>query len=363
MAHPASDLSQRQRNRPHASSSALRPESPAYIAGRLPEPMHTRLPARLRRVSVRLPFVFGAALLYIASSAHAQTAALSAPIELTHDKPFVRVMVNGKGPFRFVIDTGTAGAAFVSGQIADELRLPVVGQVHLTDPSKQGGQSAPVVLIQSLEVAGVVFPGIKAVRHALSHADGNCDGLLGFELFRDYLLTLDYPNRRISLASGALSPDGEQSVLPFRTPYGIPIIPLRVGDLRIEAQIDSGGTGLSLPDAMASRLKFNSDPELFGIAESLSTRFALRAGQLAADVHLGSYIFAQPFVEVHSAFPLANFGSSAMQQFVFTFDQKDGLVRFESSQQVHHLAATPTPLTLERAHQEKPPDISLVPVG
>ena len=293
----------------------------------------------------------------------ALNSSLTAPLELTHGKPFVTVMVNGKGPFRFVIDTGTGAEAFVSGELADELNLPVTGQVHLSDPSKQGGKRVPTVLLRTLEVAGVVFTDVKAVRHELSSADGNCDGLLGFELFRDYLLTLDYPNRRMTLTSGSLAPDGERSVLPFRMPDGIPVIPLRVGDLEINAQIDSGGTGLSLPEDLVSRLKFASDPEVFGVAESLSTRFELKAAKLASDVHLGGYTFTRPFVEIQSAFPLANLGTCAMQEFAFTFDQKNGLVRFESSRLIRSLAATPTPMRMQNTPADRAPAIALVPIG
>jgi predicted aspartyl protease len=283
--------------------------------------------------------------------------------ELTRDKPFVQVMVNGKGPYRFVVDTGTAGEAFVSNALADELHLPVVGAVHLTDPSHQGGQHVPVVAIDALEVAGVEFRGVRAVRHALSQADGSCDGLLGFGLFRQYLLTLDYPHKQLSLTEGAVTPDGGGSVLPFRTPYGIPIISLKVGDLELPAQIDSGGTGLSIPDSFAARLKFGVDPELFGFAESFSTRFELRSAQLASDVRVGDYVFPQPFVEVQSAFPLANLGSSVMQGFALTFDQKHGLVRFLSSAQTHHLGATPTATILENSPKVELPAMALIPAG
>jgi predicted aspartyl protease len=304
---------------------------------------------------------------FIAAALAAQTSPqvtpFSTPMELTHDKPFVMVTVNGKGPFRFVIDTGTGAEAFVTGELADQLGLPVTGYAHLSDASKQGGQRVPLVTIQSLSLAGVVFRDVKAARHALSDADGNCDGLLGFELFRDYLLTLDYPNRRMMLSSGSLEPDGEHSVLPFRMPDGIPIIPMRIGALQIDAQIDSGGTGLSLPEEIASRLKFDNAPSLFGIAQSLSSRFELKAARLISDVHVGNYTFMRPFVEINPAFPLANFGSSAMQNFTFTFDQKDALVRFQSSQQIQHLSSTPTPLRMEMAPTYKPVDTSLVPIG
>lgn len=362
MAHPASALSQRQCDRLPATLHALRPGTSPCSSDRTPAASSPSwLTSSIRRACAALSSVI---LLSAALPVLSQNTPFTAPFELTHDKPFVQVMVNGKGPFRFVIDTGTAGEAFVSGQLADELQLPTAGQVHLTDPSKQGGQSVPLVMVQSLVVAGVVFRDIKAVRHPLSQADGNCDGMLGFGLFRDYLLTLDYPNRRLSLATGSVAPDGGQSVLPFRTPYGIPIVPLNIGGVEFQAQIDSGGTGLSLPATLVSHLKFDSVPTLFGYAESLSTRFELRAAQLAGDVHLGGYTFPRPFVEIHSAFPVANFGSSAMQGFVFTFDQKGGLVRFQSSELQHRLGATPTASTLEHAaRQEEPKITGLIPIG
>jgi hypothetical protein len=301
--------------------------------------------------------------LAIATTLTAQSDPQSAPLEVTHGKPFVMVMVNGRGPFRFVIDTGTGAEAFISPELADELALPSAGQVRLSDPTGQGGQRVPLVTIQSLQVAGVEFTGVKAVRHALSDRDGSCQGLLGFVLFRNYLLTLDYPRRLMTLASGALEEDGERSVLPFRMPDGIPVVPLRIGGLEIDAQIDSGGMGLSLPERFASQLKFRSDPAFFANSQSLSTRFQLKAAVLDSDVQMGGYTFNRPFVEINPAFPLANFGSCAMQNFAFTFDQKNALVRFEASKQTIHLSATPTPMRIDNAPEFKNSEPSLVPVG
>jgi predicted aspartyl protease len=286
-----------------------------------------------------------------------------ARLEVSHGKPFVMVTVNGKGPFRFVIDTGTGGEAFVSSELAYQLGLPQTGQMRLSDPSGKGSRRVPMVTIQSLQVAGIEFSGVKAAVHNLSSDDGLCQGLLGFVLFRQYLLTLDYPNRRMELSSGELTPDGGRSVLPFRMPDGIPLVFLDIGGTNIEAQLDSGGAGLSLPEDLAARLKFSSNPASFSNAHSLSTRFLLKAGQLASDVHFGAYTFERPFVEINPAFPLANFGACPLQSFSVTFDQKNTLVRFESSHQVLHLSATPEPMRLESAAPDKPPDNSLVPVG
>jgi predicted aspartyl protease len=293
----------------------------------------------------------------------AQSEDHSTPIELTHDKPYVMVTINGKGPFRFALDTGTGGDAIITLQLAEELGLPTDGYVNLSDPSGRGQLKVPRYVMDSVQVAGVEFTGVRAAEHPLSGVDGSCQGLLGFTLFRDYLLTLDYPGRRMTLETGALAPDGEQSVLGFRMPYGIPIIPMLIDGIAIEAQIDSGGTGLSVPEAMVARLRFASNPSLFGNEQSVSTRFQTLAAELIADVQLAGYTYTHPFIEINPAFPLANLGSSPLQKFVLTFDQKSGLVRFAASEKVLRLSPTPTPVDLRNAERTKLPDPRLVPVG
>lgn len=296
-------------------------------------------------------------------SAAAQDRLPSTRMEIVHGKPYVMVMVNGKGPFRFVVDTGTGGQALISPELADRLELPPAGRAGLTDPSGRGLKDVPVVLVQSLQVAGVEFTGIKAIRHSLTGEDGSCQGLLGFTLFRDYLLRLDYPNRRMTLTPGALAADGEGSVLAFRMPDGVPIATLVIDGLRVEAQLDSGGDGLSLPEELASRLKFAIDPVAFANGHSFSTRFQVKAAKLASTVQLGRYSFPKPFVEVLSAFPLANLGSCPMQNFALTFDQKNLLVRFDASRTTFTLSATPGAIRLVNTPARRPTPAGLVPLG
>jgi hypothetical protein len=290
----------------------------------------------------------------------------STPITIVRGKPFVMVTVNGKGPYRFLLDTGTGGSAMVTAELADELHLPAAGETKLNDPSGMGGRSAPVVRIDSLGVAGVEFSGVKAVRHAIPGAEGQCLGMLGFPLFRQWLLTVDYPHQRMTLTEGALVSDGERRVLPFRMQDGVPVVKLRMGEQgasQIEAQLDTGGGGLSLPEPVAAAQRFTEGPEVFGKGESLSTRFALRAGKLAGDVHLGVYTLDRPWVEINPAFPLANLGGIPLEYFELTFDQRNGLVRFESP--LHHikLGVTPVPAQLVNKPPANPAQQGLTPVG
>jgi predicted aspartyl protease len=287
-----------------------------------------------------------------------------APMVERYGKPYVLVTINGKGPFRFVIDTGTGGDALVTPELAVELGLPTVGHATLSDPSGQGGKKAPIVRIDSLEFAGAQFANIRAISHPFFAEIGTCDGLLGFTLFRDYLLTLDFPNRLVSLTAGTLVPDGGKSVLPFRMPDGVPIANLKVDGLQpVEAQLDSGGGGLVLPEKLAAHLKYDIDPVVYANGRSVSARFEMKAAKLASDVKLGRYTFTHPVVEIHPAFPLVNFGSPPMQIFAITFDQKNLLVRFTANQKRFTLNAPPCPTRLTNAPVYDPPPPDLVPVG
>ena len=296
------------------------------------------------------------------SEAPGKPAAYSAPLELIHDKPYVSVVVNGHGPYRFLVDTGTGGQALVTPELARELSLPAVGHARLKDPSGVGEQRSDTTWIESLNIAGAEFSDVEAVVHNL-HGDVNCQGVLGFTLFEDYLLTLDFPGHRMMLAPGSIESNASGSVLPFRMPDGVPIVHLKIDDQQFEAQLDSGGTGLSVPEKDSRELKFDQTPVDFANGESVSTKFQIKAARLASDVKLGRYIFKQAFIEINSAFPLVNIGSTPLQHFVITFDQLNELVRLYSSKDTLHLDASPPPVQLINEPQRQPSDSKLVPVG
>jgi hypothetical protein len=281
-----------------------------------------------------------------------------------YGKPYVMVTIDGKGPYRFIIDTGTGAEAFVSPELADELQLPATGEsALLNDPSMQGGKRVPVVLLQSIRIAGVDFYWVKAVRHLVTGEAGSCQGMLGLPLFRDYLLTLDFPNRQIELTEGALALDGEKTTLPFRMPYGVPITRLSVNGQSVEAQLDSGGGGLTLPEGLAAHQKWDIPPAAFATGQTLTTRFDIKAAKLDGDVKVGKYTFTHPVVERHPAFPLVNFGSPPMQSFAITFDQKNLLVRLRAKGDHLTLTAPPSPTRLDNQPRPAATSAALVPLG
>jgi hypothetical protein len=97
------------------------------------------------------------------------------------------VHINGKGPFRVVIDTG-ANRSVISTELASSLGLPAgrPARVH----GIAGPQEAPTVNIDELRI-GVIKARLSQVP-TLAAADMGTDGLLGLDVFKNKQVTFDF---------------------------------------------------------------------------------------------------------------------------------------------------------------------------
>ncbi|MCI0549015.1 MAG: serine hydrolase, partial [Candidatus Rokubacteria bacterium] len=150
--------------------------------------------------------------------------------------PALRVLVNGQGPYLFGIDTGAQGTARIDSALAAKLGLEVVGQARSGDPSGLNTRTVDLVRIESLEIGGACFEGmVGGVRGAGERRLGlTLDGVLGFGLFADALLTLDYPGRKVRIERGELPANGSD-VFGFTMDHGIPSVTLHVDSIAVEA--------------------------------------------------------------------------------------------------------------------------------
>lgn len=277
--------------------------------------LHTAIPAALLAVSL-LP-------------ASAQFEPHIARMQVINGRPYVQVYLNHKGPFRFMIDTGTSAEAIVVPGLAEELHLPDAGTLVLHDPTGLPGPTVPVRLVDTLTVAGMEFYAVRAAEHSLLAADVPCDGLLGFKLFDGTLLTLDYLTHRIVLQDGELQPDGDRRVHAFHMRDGLPFLTLAAGDFQMDALIDSGGSSLSIPDRDAKLLGVSTDWGLVGTERTLTAIFPFRVAQLDSDLQFGDIAFPKPWVEINGVFQYANLGAEPLRHFSVTFDQDNDLLRFD----------------------------------
>lgn len=159
----------------------------------------------------------------------------------------------------------------------------------------------------------------------LSRALGTpVDGILGFDVFADLLLTLDYPAREVRVGAGALPPVDGASI--FRD-HGTerPFLALDIGSETVPVLVDSGSTGgLKLMDTDTPR--WATAPVPTGASVHYDDVRLERTGRLDTDVPLGPRVLARPIAEItHDAPRLI--GQELLREFVWTFDARNRRIR------------------------------------
>jgi predicted aspartyl protease len=69
-------------------------------------------------------------------------------------QPAVEVMVNGRGPYLFLVDTGASGVARIDAKLAAELALPDAGETQASGALGQGQVAIRRVKVASLRLGG-----------------------------------------------------------------------------------------------------------------------------------------------------------------------------------------------------------------
>jgi hypothetical protein len=150
------------------------------------------------------------------------------------------VMIDGKGPFRFVVDTG-ANHSTISPQLATFLGLkPSLAQtIRVTGVTGSGTfASVPVEMLQAgdLEIANSRFPVIWSPMMA------GAAGILGAAGLRKDRLIVDFIHNRVLItrSHNESLPFGFTPVWAMRLDGGLLSVPGHVGGIAVRAIVDTG---------------------------------------------------------------------------------------------------------------------------
>lgn len=122
----------------------------------------------------------------------------------------VPVRIDGKGPFRLVLDTGSP-VTFISTRVAKAVGLPAGGPAGGGMMGLGMGMN-PFAKVKSLDVGGAVVRSMDImvldhpVIQMLGTVEGPVDGIVGFTFFSHFRTTLDYAGRRVTFTPISYQP-------------------------------------------------------------------------------------------------------------------------------------------------------------
>jgi hypothetical protein len=259
--------------------------------------------------------------------------AVSLPLQSLQGRPIVEVALNGKGPFKFLLDTG-AGLTLVSLDVAQQLKLPVEAETRVGSPVNPEGVPGKIVRVDRATVGEVEISGITAIALDFSHLFAGVDvprGILSAAMFRGFLLTLDYPQNKMVIAKGELPPADAAEIFEYKLEQQLPTVPLSVAGLTVEVHLDSGSPGgITLPGSYIDRLPLVAKPVAAGVMKVMEASYPLTTAKLNGEVKLGHHVFDHPDLRFGDALPIGNIGYEILRHFQLILDTGNHRLRLSA---------------------------------
>ena len=252
------------------------------------------------------------------------------PLNLTTQRPILELMINGKGPYQIIFDTGSSSSV-IDEELATSLRLEVIGVDSLQTPGSDNK-----VMSKSVKVPGISFAGTDISEDAIMRTLSlrkmlPVDGLLSPTFFSNYLLTLDYQDSKLILSKGELN-KADKDVTHFIQEPRVINLDVVVDDNKLEAHLDSGNPGgFDLPFSLKDQLHFKEEPQEAGVIHTPAANFKKWKATLIGDIRVGSVVYKNPDVNLVEGFQFVNLGYQVFRDLRITIDYKNNLIKFEKA--------------------------------
>jgi tetratricopeptide (TPR) repeat protein len=262
----------------------------------------------------------------------------------------LRVSINGSKPFLLMLDTGASGI-LVKSNVAERATMKKIGERKIGGIGDKGLADGYSAFAEAVSVEGVEFKNV--IVDVVERKDAtDDDGVIGADVFDQFLITLDFANLKLQLdplPNAARS--YEDATLTDRTiPSGMELAckTYRVGhELYIQAKvdgigptfflIDTGSSANMLAEAIAKQVKgYSQDAysKVKGLNGSVSHVYRID------EVDVTTERFRQKtrgmiVLDIHTLSQNAGFeaggiiGYELLRNFVIKIDYRDGLIDFK----------------------------------
>jgi hypothetical protein len=244
----------------------------------------------------------------------------------------VSAMLNGKGPFDFILDTG--GHDILTPAAAKTLGLKGIGA------GAAGGSGAQILTEQYTRVARMQIGGVTLNDQAFvilplqfntveRGAKPPLAGILGLELFERFQMSLNYRARTLSFRSLVSAPEGHGTPVAIRFTDDMPLFTATIDGITGDNGLDTGNSGALVVQGIWARANGLGETMRHGLETAgfgsggMSRNWAVRADIGLAGLHF-AHVAASYSEDKAGAFSsrteAGNIGNQIYDNFTLTFD-------------------------------------------
>lgn len=194
-----------------------------------------------------------------AAEAPSAVAKVSALTRDTRGRPTIEAEINGKGPFRMVVDTA-AQTSLVTPALVEELGLPAIGEMNVGGVAGQQQAALYGVDRFKTDLFDVADVGLLALPNATVT---EARGIVGMEMFTQDCVVFDNAAERLTIKpSGALAA-GFVAIAGRLSDSGLVEVPVEIDGVTFNALIDTGASvSVASGGALSALGWLENDPRL-----------------------------------------------------------------------------------------------------
>lgn len=291
---------------------------------------------------MKLKFAIGFLLLSACCAPlFAQTDSIEIPVEYYKNELIAEVMIDGKGPFMMLLDTGTDPSA-IDLATADSIGI---GRSKKGQQGDGGGTDKNLAYgckLKNVALGGLRAGAIDAAAIDLSKLSErigkHIDGVIGYSLFKGRIVQFDYRRSVVRFFEKAPSFTAGATSVKFRYADNVLLDDVWVNGTKVVANLDTGSSGMTDLSPRGVKALGLADAAAKGAVRTsvgYNGTFENRAGQLGS-LKIGNV--AASNVEVvyfpagtgHDKVPWdINIGNAFLKNYVVTVDYIKKTVTFE----------------------------------
>jgi predicted aspartyl protease len=170
------------------------------------------------------------------------------------------VKIDGKGPFRLVLDTGASHSAITS-RVANKVDDASAQLVNVLLHGVTGSAVVPALKVRSMEVGDMLIQ--PTTLPIVADAFGGAEGVLGREGLMDKRIFADFGRDVLTIAKShdKRAPQGYKVIPLTLTGAGLLAADVRIGSVKVRAIIDTGGEQSVGNLALLEALKRHADKD------------------------------------------------------------------------------------------------------
>jgi len=227
-------------------------------------------------------------------------------------QPFYGLMlveghVNGQGPFRFLVDSG-ATSTVLSNDLFNSLKIPVFSTAVVSCVGGTGKTGTKLAKVEKLKIGELEISNLPISSFDNTIFAELIDGVLSTADLADFLITLDYPDRRILLeprrSKSVSKPSSDlltgRVEIPFRILGNLILAPISINQQPAQNFLfDTGAVTSTLSKRQAAFLGIHDDTPNASVDIQFAGACGVTQSVLSVDrVNLSLQTFTVPYAKI-----------------------------------------------------------------